>query len=142
MDRQLVVAPAAFDVQRGDAPRIDQRRVQRGAVLLTRQHLAEASEAHRPGAELGEPRLERRPEAGCVQRGMPPRAARAALKSVAAYEVGIARCDIAKARHVDAVGTLPDRAAIGPAVEHAAGAAPLDVIHDVATDLPARVANS
>src|SRR6266516_4590281 len=143
MDGELVVTPAAIDMQRRDAPRIDQRWMQRGAVLLARQHLAESVEAHRPGAELRQPCLERRPDSGRVQRGLPSRATRTTLESVPTNEVGMPGRgrDIAEARHVNAVGTFPDRAAVGPAVEYAAGAAPLDVIHDVATDLPTRVAN-
>ena len=117
--------------------------MQRGAVLLARQHLAEAVEAHRPGAEVRQPSLERQADAGRVQRGVPSRATRTTLESVPTNEVRMpgGRRDIAEARHVNAVGTLPDRASVGPAVEHAAGAAPLDVIHDVAADLPTRVPN-
>src|SRR6266540_2642214 len=108
--------------------------MQRGAVLLARQHLAEAAEAHRPGAELRQPCLERQADAGRVQRGVPSRATRTTLESVPPNEVRMpgGRRDVAEARHINAVGTLADRAAVGPAVEHAAGAAPLDVIHDVA----------
>src|SRR5256714_8644945 len=142
MDRELVLTPLALDVERRDPPCVHECRVQRRPILFAWQHLTESAEAHRPGTEVTQPRLQRRPDAGCVQSGLPSPSAGAALESVAANEVGMPCRDVAEARHVDAVGSFADGAAVGPAVEHAAGTAPLDVIHDVPADLIARITDS
>src|SRR5258707_5570997 len=121
------------------APRVHQRRVQRRPVLLPRQHFAEANEGHAPGTELCQSLLERRPDAGRPERALPPAPPCPALESVPTNEIRMARGDVAEPRHIDAVRAIADDAAVSPAVEAAARTTPLDVVHDVPADLPARV---
>ncbi len=62
----------------------------RGAVLLTRQHLAEPRETHRPWAERREAGLEGRSDARGAQRRLPTITAGFSLKAVAANEARMA----------------------------------------------------
>src|SRR5882672_8784790 len=113
--------------------------MQRRPVRLAGQHFAESPEVHAPRAQFFEPSLECLSDPRGAQSVLPAAAPCPTLESVAANEIGVTRRDVAEARHVDAVGAIADHAAVGPALKLAVRATPLDVVHDVAADLVARV---
>src|SRR6266478_1773047 len=98
--------------------------MQRRAILLPRQHLAESPEAHRPRAQLRQALLECPADPGRAQCRLPSRTPRGPLKSVAANEIGVSRRDVAESGHVNPVRPLADLPAVGPAVELPARPAP------------------
>ena len=66
----------------------------------------------------------------------------ASLKAVTPHELRMLVRDVAKARHVDAIRTVPEGLAVFHAGERAVGAGAEWMIHEVAPELTARVCKS
>src|ERR1044071_4551787 len=120
----LFILPVrARDAGDGNSPGIDLVLIELDDVGFMRQHLAEAVEAEAPGTRLAQRLLVFSTESRLPDAASPIRPAAAALETIAAQERRLALPDIAEAGHVDAVGPVADRVAIGGPVDPTVGAA-------------------
>src|SRR3989344_3133042 len=141
--RLLVLADGDVEGQGGQAVLVGLGLVEGHAVIGVGQDLAEAAQAEHPRARLAERGL----ALGAHARdgAVPALAARAALVAVAAQEIGPGRglvTEVAEARDVDAVGPAAGIVAVEIARDLGHGAHAQVVIHDVAADLVAVVAEA
>src|SRR5690606_9722627 len=119
--------------------------IERHAIVGVGQHLAEGGYAHGPSAGFLKLLLHLLAEAHFGDQALPALTARAALIAIAADKFLLARglvAKIAESRNVNAVGPPPDVVAILKAVDVRLRSDQEVMVHDVAAELVAVIAES
>src|SRR5690606_3809254 len=117
------------------APRIGDRTIERDAIVVMGQDLAEARHANRPRTGLPQLFLERRTDTEFGHLPRPALPARTALVSESTRVFALVAADVAEPRNVEAGRAAAVHDAIGEPVDAALGPDAEVVIHDVVTEL-------
>src|SRR5438876_8501285 len=141
-DRPLVLAPRAVDAQQWDPPLVLPLRVQVHVVLVARQALAVSLQRHPPRSRLAQALLQVRAQARLRRAAAPSLTTRSRLDPIASEEADLllsVRAEVAEPRDVGPRGPPAVDVLVLETGDDSFRAGLGDVVHQVVTQLPARV---